>query len=409
MSIDHTDTKIVLHMQDNLGKDFDMPLFIRGTRRQLRQAAKGLVGMRMEIPAETILERITREAKETPKNRKASDGSFNFMHLLMPFDGALCLGLNEDNRTMYNSRLLTLARSLLEGNGSTTSQGIGFIGLKDFYDGQYRSLAVVLTNTPLETSVVAGLSEKARFVTDKGSTRTAVDQWTWSRKHDKTLSDEKLPAGNELAAITHLIWDVWGNHPSNWPRLNNQVYLMAKYWEKDLIWIKPFLSGPAKRLLRYSAVRAAFVIAHRKYPEAAEEILSALGNPYGEDAPKPALPYATKTYQTLHRYLAAKAGLLNQFNNNNLGATDGKHVMVWKICYLIKAYADEKEVVTGALTTIFGGREGKNVSAQVARRRLDAQEKMEMQIRRHFADKDGNYGPPELFKGAVQTDLSKVR
>lgn len=145
---------------------------------------------------------LFRQKGETAKawvDRKVIQGrytKFSEIITLTPEIATELLSRNPDNRKLKQGEIAKIRSDIESGrfefNGASVT--VSKDGLLN--DGQHRCAAVVLSNKPVDTVIVFGVTRDARLTNDSGSVRTVADY----------LGMDGLPSSHVLASATNLAW-----------------------------------------------------------------------------------------------------------------------------------------------------------------------------------------------------------
>lgn len=128
--------------------------------------------------------------------RNAENEPVSFPIELTPDLASALLERNPDNRNITGTKLQEIARDINGGRWQFNGEPliVSIDGLLN--DGQHRCQAVVETGRSIRTMISFGFDRESRMTLDQGSVRTTGNY----------LSMSGVPDGNNVAAVTVLIW-----------------------------------------------------------------------------------------------------------------------------------------------------------------------------------------------------------
>lgn len=105
-----------------------------------------------------------------------NNGSISYgVEKVTPERAELWLARNRDNRNLRRSRVASLARDMAGGRWQLNGDAIRFSRSGVLVDGQHRLAAVIESQCTIESLVIRGVDDEARFTIDVGAPRTAAD------------------------------------------------------------------------------------------------------------------------------------------------------------------------------------------------------------------------------------------
>lgn len=146
------------------------------------------------------------------------------------------------------------------------------------------------------------------------------------------------------------------------------------------------------------------MIGHRKYPEATRALMEMLTHPGGSTADlekKPSVRLSDQTYLTMLAYLKGVKGETGKRNNGNAAACDPKTTVLYKILYLIRAYAENQKVALGALTSKFGGRADSHDTLEKKAERAAAITEITTELFEHYMSEEDRAANKEAEKARL--------
>lgn len=109
-------------------------------------------------------------------DRLSSNSPQSFVLTVTPELAAEWLRFNENNRSLSESAVAMLARSMSEGDWRLSGEAVKFSASGRLIDGQHRLAAVVLCGVPIPMLVVTGLDDDVVNVIDTGRKRSLGDR-----------------------------------------------------------------------------------------------------------------------------------------------------------------------------------------------------------------------------------------
>lgn len=94
---------------------------------------------------------------------------------LTPDLAKFILDVNTNNRSVRNVKIVQYATDMAAGNWALNGEPIIIADTGDLNDGQHRCLAVIESNTAIQTSIAFGYGRETRLTLDQGTSRTAGD------------------------------------------------------------------------------------------------------------------------------------------------------------------------------------------------------------------------------------------